>query len=130
VGWVWVPHKELLAVPARLTSQPTAEQIVFNSITDEPLLFRKQDLDPSQLEAVSELSLSGGVDNLIELEEKSSGAIVYGLRERYQKDDIYTFLSTILVRIPIRCGERRVQGLARGSRPYTHGIQTIHIHRL
>lgn len=48
---------------------------------------------------MSTSSLTQTYDNLVQLEEFTPGAIVHQLRERYNKDEIYTWIGNILVSI-------------------------------
>jgi myosin heavy subunit len=103
-GWCWVPHESLLCVPGLLSS---SSSLTFTTIRGT---LHRDEQDTSHfaseeemggalttLEPVSAASWAGGPDNLTELEETGQGPIVHSLRQRYERNTIYTYLSTILL---------------------------------
>lgn len=92
---VWAPHPDLVWVPAETLRQgPTWE---FKSVYGDT--FEVDGKKCENLEPVTEISMKGGLSNLVNLDEFGEGAVVHQLRERYKADLIYTSIGTILVAV-------------------------------
>lgn len=92
---VWAPHPTLVWVPAQVLREgPTWE---FKSVYDDT--FEVDAKKCEQLDKVTEISLKGGLSNLVHLDEFGEGAVVHQLRDRYNDDKIYTSIGTILVAV-------------------------------
>ncbi len=93
-SWVWLPHAKEAWVPVQLLDLLPGDRIDCRTSLDERFEINLSDefrpVHPSSLIAI---------ENLVNLEELSEGAILHNLRSRYEKNEIYTYISTIVLSI-------------------------------
>jgi myosin heavy subunit len=90
---VWVPHPEDAWLASTITSK-TSKDTTVKTYDGRELKVSKKDFD--LLEKCGR-HLNLDVDNLVDLEELSEGAILHHVRKRYFSQKIYTHVGTILV---------------------------------
>jgi len=96
--WVWLPHPDLSWTPATILSN-TGSYTKYRTYQQQELSIANNIVNPATLEAVSGPSREGRVPNLVDLDEMGEGAVIHALRTRYEADDIYTNIGSILVSI-------------------------------
>ena len=96
--WVWLPHPDLSWTPATIVSN-NGSYTKYRTHQQQELSIANNVTDPTQLEIVSGPSREGRVPNLVDLDEMGEGAVIHALRTRYEADDIYTNIGSILVSI-------------------------------
>jgi len=100
IGYVWLPHEKFVWIPARAKFEdPVLKTFTYETIDGEDVEFKEGKLDREKLERVSDISMTSELDNLVNLDDFSEGAVLHQLRKRYASDKIYTSISTILVSI-------------------------------
>ena len=97
--YYWIPHPILIWVPARAIDPDDKDCADWITTKDEPVQLQPNQAK-QQYERVSEQSLANeGIENLINLEDVGEGPVLHALRTRYNRNDIYTYIGTILVSI-------------------------------
>ena len=95
---MWLPHPDLSWTPATIVSN-NGSYTKYRTHQSQELTIANNVTDPHTLELVSPLSREGRVPNLVDLDEMGEGAVIHALRTRYEADDIYTNIGSILVSI-------------------------------
>jgi myosin heavy subunit len=93
-GWVWMSHADEAWLPVQLKEQRDGGVIIAESELGE--IF-ELNID-SDLPCVQPSSLKP-CENMVSLEELNQGAILHNLRMRYNDDEIYTYISSILISV-------------------------------
>jgi myosin heavy subunit len=92
-NWIWMPHLTEAYIPVQMMEQQGDKITVRNSFDEQFQINLNDNLNPVHQKSL--LSL----DNLVDLEELSEGAILHNLRCRYEKNIIYTYISSIVLSI-------------------------------
>ena len=90
---VWVPHEEHAWLTGRIQSlAPSLE------VKTEVGIVKLKSTQASQLEVCGS-HVESQVENLVDLDELSEGAILFHVRRRFQAKQIYTHVGSILVAV-------------------------------
>jgi myosin heavy subunit len=120
-SWVWIPDAEEVIIPAKVKSYCLLIKKTLHSGSQSVTLLQalvsfkpgeaaeveteageKRELTAEQTKTCTECAvecLDASVDNLISLGGLNESAILHNLRIRFKKDQIYTFVSTILISV-------------------------------
>eukprot|EP00929_Paragymnodinium_shiwhaense_P020153 TRINITY_DN13523_c0_g3_i3.p1 TRINITY_DN13523_c0_g3~~TRINITY_DN13523_c0_g3_i3.p1 ORF type:complete len:1520 (+),score=467.10 TRINITY_DN13523_c0_g3_i3:75-4562(+) len=90
----WLPHDEFVWLPGTLIGDAAKNGERYMTDVGEIIL-----RDGKQGELLSDPLALEGVDDICQLNTVSDAAILHSLRTRYARDDIYTFISCILVAV-------------------------------
>lgn len=92
-SWVWLEHDEEAFIPVQMVSSK-GDKIIARASTGETF-----ELDTNQNYPEVHASSLTHVENMVSMEELSEAAILHNLRLRYSENQIYTYISSILVSI-------------------------------
>ena len=95
---MWLPHPDLAWTPATILSN-NGSYTKYRTHNSQELSIANNVVDPTKLELVSSASRDGRTPNLVDLDEMGEGAVIHALRTRYEADEIYTNIGSILVSI-------------------------------
>ena len=95
--WVWMPHKELLFIPARITPETNGNCTILKDNNGNKYKYETNKLHSLQIAALSNFTAT--MPDLTKLEDLSQPSILYALRQNYLNDNIYINIGTILVSI-------------------------------
>ena len=90
---VWVPHDDHAWLAGRIISLHTASGIEVDTEIGR-LTIKKA--DASKIEICGS-HIDQNIENLVDLDEMSEGAILHHIRKRYKSKKIYTHVGAILV---------------------------------
>ena len=96
-SWVLVPHPEHCFVPAKVTQAFKPGELGKVELLDGSAMSVSK--DASKHSCATEEKALAVVDNMIKLNNLNEPLILHQLRERFLKDKIYTYISSILVAV-------------------------------
>jgi myosin heavy subunit len=96
--WVWAPHKEKCFVPASLHSSITeGESGTFQTVDGEVLRLAGE--QTRNLAECNPGDFDASITDLIKLSDLSESALLHMLRTRFKDDNIYTFVSSVIISV-------------------------------
>jgi len=91
--WYWLEHPVHAFVPVKLRSQKGAIIVAQSDVGEQFEIPATQELQKCHKSSRSQC------ENMVDMEELSEGAILHNLRLRFEQDQIYTYISSILVSV-------------------------------
>ena len=95
---VWVRDDEQAWVAARVTSD-TEDEVVAKKENGEEVTLPKKGKNAEEIVEVDETGLEQPIENLVLLESFTEGMILHHTRRRFENDQIYTSVGSILVAV-------------------------------
>eukprot|EP00511_Aplanochytrium_stocchinoi_P004757 CAMPEP_0204829604 /NCGR_PEP_ID=MMETSP1346-20131115/7866_1 /ASSEMBLY_ACC=CAM_ASM_000771 /TAXON_ID=215587 /ORGANISM="Aplanochytrium stocchinoi, Strain GSBS06" /LENGTH=140 /DNA_ID=CAMNT_0051959545 /DNA_START=894 /DNA_END=1313 /DNA_ORIENTATION=- len=95
-GWCWIPHEEKMYVPAKVIEPFEAGSPGKVEIDGVPT--KLSGAETKNVLRMDEQSLDL-VENMVQLKELNEASILHNLRIRFEADEIYTSVGTILVSV-------------------------------
>lgn len=92
-AWYWFESPQQSWLPLKLLSSKEDKIVARNHLDEEFLIDESIFLPAVNLSSLVE------IDNMVEMQELSEAAILHNLRLRFAKDEIYTYISSILVSV-------------------------------
>ena len=103
-SWVWMPDDDEMYLPAKVWKTGFNKGDEGKVKTEDGETHTLSAKVTADLMPCNEEVLSSDVDNLIKLNDLNEQAILHNLRIRFKEDQIYTYVSTILIMsIPSSC---------------------------
>eukprot|EP01035_Chromulina_nebulosa_P019870 gene19870-25822_t len=93
---IWIPHEDDAWLAGRIEN---ASNSMLDIMTERGLLHIKPSSDPSFRFEPCGSHIDDNVENLVDLDELSEGAILHHIRKRFKKKLIYTYVGSILVAV-------------------------------
>ncbi len=90
-SWYWVPHPTEGFLPGMVKSHADGGKTLVTTESGEQLSVKTNEL--------SLISSMEPVDNLVALSDLSEPALLHTLRQRFAQDNIYTYISSILISV-------------------------------
>lgn len=92
-AWVWMDHPQEAWLPVQLKEQNGDKVVCVSQLGEVFTVDADKDMPVVQPSSLTPC------DNMVQLEELNEGAILHNLRMRYEKDSIYTYISSILISV-------------------------------
>jgi hypothetical protein len=96
---VWVPHEEHAWLNGIVKADSAQELVVTTHLAGQVTIPKGKKLPQYGTVELCGDHLSLPVENLVDLDEMSEGAILYHVRKRYLEKKIYTFVGAILIAV-------------------------------
>jgi myosin heavy subunit len=104
LGWVWVDDDDEVFIPAKVLSKNKNETVVTDQNGRQRTISnKKKNTSENTLEPLKRSSLQRIVQDLVLLDSMEVPLILHNLKERFQRNDIYTNVGTILIAINPYC---------------------------
>jgi myosin heavy subunit len=102
LGWVWVDDEQEVFIPAKVQSQNKSEYVVVDQNGRQRTISAKKG-EKLHLEPLKRSSLGRIVQDLVLLDSMEVPLILHNLKSRFQRNEIYTNVGTILIALNPYC---------------------------